>query len=355
VTVKNTFCKPVSFLLGLVALTVVSSAAAAQAETLSTDSSVGRSQPTAAPVPATESTATPAITVDPLAVNPPANTDRSASATASVANPLPAASDEWIAIDTTTGTKIPTDAFGQSNEQPTNATAIEGNRAELQNPQTMAIDSQQQPSPDVSANVSPAEAIPGTTDNVKTVQPIPGSVSTSAATLTTQPEMSPAPQVSSDEVDTTVAQNDITNIEPGRPTSGGRSYIGIGGNIGIEGDTGIGQGGFLINSKIGLTRNISARPSIIIGDEVSFLIPLTYDFTFQSTDPFQRVPFAPFLGGGIAFSTDGDNSVGGLLTGGADIPISSQFVANAALNVGFFGDSVDFGLALGVGYTFTGF
>ncbi|HEY9727532.1 MAG TPA: hypothetical protein V6D50_13870, partial [Chroococcales cyanobacterium] len=188
---KNTFCKPVSFLLGLVALTVVSSAAAAQAETLSTDSSVGRSQPTAAPVPATESTATPAITVDPLAVNPPANTDRSASATASVANPLPAASDEWIAIDTTTGTKIPTDAFGQSNEQPTNATAIEGNRAELQNPQTIAIDSQQQPSPDVSANVSPAEAIPGTTDNVKTVQPIPGSVSTSAATLTTQPEMSP--------------------------------------------------------------------------------------------------------------------------------------------------------------------
>jgi hypothetical protein len=353
--VRNTFCKPVSFLLGLVALTVVSSATAAQAETLNADSSVDRSQPTAAPVAATESTATPTITVDPLAVNPTANTERSASATASVANSLPAAPDASLAIDTTTGTKIPTDAFGQVNKQPTKATAIGGNRTEFQNPQTVALDSQQQPSPDVSTNVSPAAAISGTTDNDKPVQPIPGTVSTSAATLTTQPEMSPAPQVSSNEADTTVAQNDITNIEPGRATSGGRSYIGIGGNIGIEGDTGIGQGGFLINSKIGLTRNISARPSIIIGDEVSFLIPLTYDFTFQSTDPFERVPFAPFLGGGIAFSTSGDNSVGGLITGGADIPISSQFVANAALNVGFFGDSVDFGLALGVGYTFTGF
>lgn len=352
---KNTFCKPVSFLLGLAALTLVSSATSAQAETLSTDSSVERPQPTVAPVPATESTATPTVTVDPLAVNPTADTERSASATPSVANTLPVASDEWIAQDTTTDTKIPTDAFGQVNEQPTNSTGIAGNRAEFQNPPTMATDSQQQSSPDVSANVSPAEAIPGTTDNVKTVQPIPGSVSTSAATLTTQPEMSPAPEVSSNEADTTVAQNDITNIEPGRPTSGGRSYIGIGGNIGIEGDTGIGQGGFLINSKIGLTRNISARPSIIIGDEVSFLIPLTYDFTFQTTDPFERVPFAPFLGGGIAISTDGDNTVGGLITGGADIPISSQFVGNAALNIGFFGDSVDFGLALGVGYTFAGF
>lgn len=352
---RNTFCKPVSFLLGLAALTLISSATSAQAETLSTDSSVERSQPTVAPVPATESTATPTVTVDPLTVNPTADTERSASATASVANTLPAAPDESLARDTTTDTTIPTDAFGQVNEQPMNSTGIGENRAEFQNSPTMAMDSQQQSSPDVSTNVSPAEAIPGTTDNIKTVQPIPGTVSTSAATLTTQPEMSPAPQVSSNEADTTVAQNDITNIEPGRPTSGGRSYIGIGANIGIEGDTGIGQGGFLINSKIGLTRNISARPSIIIGDEVSFLIPLTYDFTFRSTDPFERVPFAPFLGGGIAFSTDGDNTVGGVITGGADIPISSQFVANAALNVGFFGDSVDFGIGLGVGYTFGGF
>ncbi|HEY9605541.1 MAG TPA: hypothetical protein V6C85_28315 [Allocoleopsis sp.] len=355
---RNTFCKPVSFLLGLVALTVVSSATAAQAETLNPDSSVEHSQPTAAPAPATESTTTPSITVDPLAVKPTADTERSASATASVANTLPATparSDAWVAIDTTTDTKIPTNAFGQVNEQPTNPTGIRGNRAELQIPQTTAMDSQQQPSPDVSANVSPAEAIPGTTDNVKTVKPIPGSLSTSADTLTAQPETSPAPQASSNEADKTVAQNDITNIEPGRATSGGRSYIGIGGNIGISGDTGIGQGGFLINSKIGLTRNISARPSIVVGDDVDFLIPLTYDFTFQSTDPFQRVPFAPFIGGGVAFSTSGGNSVGGLITGGADIPINSQFVANATLNVGFFGDTTDFGLALGVGYTFPGF
>lgn len=352
---RNTFCKPVSFLLGLVALTVVSSATTAQAETLNTDSSVEHSQPTAAPAPANESTTTPSITVDPLAVKPTGDTERSPSAPASAANTLPAAPDAWIAIDTTTDTKIPTDTVGSAKEQPTNPTVIEGNRTEPQNPQATALDSQLQPSSDVSASTSAATSIPGTADNANTTKPVPGTISTSAVPLTAQPETSPAPKASSNEADTTVAQNDITNIEPGRATSGGRSYIGIGGNIGISGDTGIGQGGFLINSKIGLTRNISARPSIIIGDDVDFLIPITYDFTFQSTDPFQRVPFAPFIGGGVAFSTSGGNSVGGLITGGADIPINAQFVANATLNVGFFGDTTDFGLALGVGYTFSGF
>jgi hypothetical protein len=160
--------------------------------------------------------------------------------------------------------------------------------------------------------------------------------------------------VSSEQADTSVAQN-LENIEPGRATRGGRSYIGIGGNLGLSGGTGIGQGGFLINSKIGLTRNISARPSVIIGDDTDFLIPLTYDFVLESADPFQPIPFAPFVGGGIAFSTDGDNNVGFLLTGGADFPLSRQFVANATVNAGFFGDTTSIGIAIGVGYQFSGF
>jgi hypothetical protein len=354
VTVKYTFCKPVSFLLSVVALTVVSSATSAQAQTLSSDSSVGRSQPTAAPVAATDFAATPAITVDPFAVNSTANSERSEQATAPVSNASPAAPVDSLAIDTTMDKKVSTDTSGQVNGQSANTTDFNQYQAEPQNPPTTVM-SEQQPSPDASASVSAAEAIPGTADNAKTVQPIPGTLSTSAAPLATQSEASPAPEASSEQADTTVAQSDITNIEPGRPTRGGRSYIGIGANIGIEGDTGIGQGGFLINSKIGLSRNISARPSIVIGEDVDFLIPVTYDFTFQSTDPFERVPFAPFVGGGIVFSTNSENTVGGLLTGGADIPISSQFVANATLNVGFFGDTTDFGLALGVGYTFAGF
>jgi hypothetical protein len=157
------------------------------------------------------------------------------------------------------------------------------------------------------------------------------------------------PEVSSDKADTTVAQ---TELDPGRATRGGSSYIGIGGNIGLGGNTALGKGAFVINSKIGLTRNISFRPAVILGDNTDFLLPVTYDFVIQSNDPFAPVPFAPFAGGGVAVSTEGD--VGFLLTGGVDFPLSREFVANASINVGFSGDT-DVGLIVGVGYTFPGF
>ncbi|MGC1394608.1 MAG: hypothetical protein WA828_10050 [Coleofasciculaceae cyanobacterium] len=180
----------------------------------------------------------------------------------------------------------------------------------------------------------------------------PEKLETSAAYLAAQPNSSFGSTVPVQETNTAVAQN--TEIIPGRATRGGSSYIGIGGNLGLGGGAALGDGAFMINSKIGLTRNISFRPAVLFADDVDFLLPVTYDFVLESADPFAPIPFAPYVGGGVIVSTNGDNTLGFLLTGGVDVPLSAQFVANAAISVGF-RDDTDVGLMLGVGYTFPGF
>lgn len=118
----------------------------------------------------------------------------------------------------------------------------------------------------------------------------------------------------------------------------------------MTGDTEIGRGAFNVISKIGLARNLSFRPSAVINDNAVFLIPLTFDFPGEDI-PGAELSLAPYIGGGLAVSTGQDSTVGGLITGGLDIPLSSQFTGNAAVNVGFI-DETDVGISLGVGYNF---
>jgi hypothetical protein len=148
-----------------------------------------------------------------------------------------------------------------------------------------------------------------------------------------------------------VAQtNPDLEVEPGRRTRSGSSYIGIGGNIGLTGDSPVGDGAFAVFSKIGLTRSFSARPSAVINDDAVFLIPATIDFSGDEV-PEAGFRVAPYLGGGVAISTEDDGDFGGLITGGLDVPISSQFTANTSANVTFM-DDTDLGLQVGVGYNF---
>jgi hypothetical protein len=144
-----------------------------------------------------------------------------------------------------------------------------------------------------------------------------------------------------------------TAVSPGRSTQSGSSYVGIGGNIGIgNGDTALGRGSFSVISKIGLTRNFSARPSVLFGDSTTILIPVTYDFNFGE-GPTSNLGFsaAPYLGAGVAISTGNNSNVGLLLTGGIDVPLSSQFTATAAINASVTGNAA-VGLLVGVGYNF---
>ncbi|MEH1841831.1 MAG: hypothetical protein V7L20_24560 [Nostoc sp.] len=189
-----------------------------------------------------------------------------------------------------------------------------------------------------------------------TPTPIPGTVATSSATLTSkfvQPTSQTTSETTSQPSAPKVAQSDI---DLGRTTRGGSSYIGVAANIGLSGgDTSLGDGNFAVVSKIGLTNAISVRPSAVFGDNTTILLPVTYDFTFKSADAFSEpLAIAPYVGVGAAYKTGDDSQFAFLVTGGIDVPLTPQFTATAAVNAGFF-DETDVGLLLGVGYNFTGF
>lgn len=153
-----------------------------------------------------------------------------------------------------------------------------------------------------------------------------------------------------DYVGSGIAQTDIT---PGRPTRSGYSYIAVGGNIGITGgNTSLGNSNFTLLSKIGLTRNFSVRPGFIFGSDTTVMLPITYDFPLGQTDPFDTFTFAPYIGAGVAYSTN--DKVGLLLTGGIDVPLSREFTATANLSASI-KDKPDLGLIIGIGYNFVGF
>lgn len=173
----------------------------------------------------------------------------------------------------------------------------------------------------------------------------------------TIPQLFPTEEVSQIPQDSVLAQRDI---ELGRLTRTRLNYIGVGGNIGLTGETGVGESTFVINSKIAVSPDVSIRPAIHLGNNTAFLIPITYDFYLPPRDDFEPVRIFPFVGGGVAITTDNEDdndessNVGFLLTGGLDYPITDNFTANATLNIGFI-DETEVGIVLGIGYIFGGF
>ena len=139
-------------------------------------------------------------------------------------------------------------------------------------------------------------------------------------------------------------------IEPGRATRSSSSYFGLAGNIGLDGNTSVGDSALAVISKIGLTDSFSFRPSAFIGDDLTFLLPLTFDF-FGKPIPEANTRIAPYLGGGLSLATGEGDTVGLLLSAGLDVPLSAKFTANTAINVKFLDNSA-VGLLLGLGYNF---
>lgn len=162
-------------------------------------------------------------------------------------------------------------------------------------------------------------------------QPFPGTAETSASVLLEQPKTKGQ-----------LAQ--FGDVEPSQTTTGS-GYIGIGGNLGVAGGTAVGDLGFTVFAKFGLSRNFSVRPALIFSDDFDILLPITYDFGIANT------PFQPFVGGGLLITT-GSGNVGGLITGGIDVPITRQFTATGRLNVGFTTKDAALGFIFGVGYNF---
>ncbi|HEY9851129.1 MAG TPA: hypothetical protein V6D28_16795 [Leptolyngbyaceae cyanobacterium] len=177
-------------------------------------------------------------------------------------------------------------------------------------------------------------------------QPVPGTSETSASALLNRPAASGNRANSRSGQGQEVAQE----LELGRRTRSGSSYVGVGGSIGLTGDSGLGDSGFTVFSKIGITNSFSLRPAVVISGDTDFIIPVTYDFAFQA-EPFERINFAPYVGAGVIISTESDQNIGLALTGGVDLPISERFTATGSVTAGFL-DDVNLGITIGVGYNF---
>ncbi|MEM7554886.1 MAG: fasciclin domain-containing protein [Cyanobacteria bacterium P01_A01_bin.84] len=161
-------------------------------------------------------------------------------------------------------------------------------------------------------------------------------------------------QQAENETDNTDSTDTASGVKPGRRTRGGSSYIGVSGNIGLGGETALGEGSFGVISKIGLTRRFSARPSVIINDDPVVLLPLTFDFGPKGTPSVAGKSFSvsPYIGAGVAIETSDDAEFGLLLTGGVDVPLGSRFTVNGSVNGAFLDDDTDVGIMLGIGYNF---
>ena len=127
--------------------------------------------------------------------------------------------------------------------------------------------------------------------------------------------------------------------------SANSSFIGIGGDIGYADDI-----SFAVISKIAFTNRLAVRPSVLIGDDLAVLVPVTYDFR-QYAPEAGGFQFIPYGGVGAAYnsSEDSDSDVNLLLSAGVDVPVSRRFTVNAQANLGVFNDT-DFGVTVGAGY-----
>ncbi|AFZ44806.1 hypothetical protein PCC7418_2667 [Halothece sp. PCC 7418] len=178
--------------------------------------------------------------------------------------------------------------------------------------------------------------------------PAPGVGSTQASLLTEDTKISDQEATTDDQVAQVRRRPRSVRREPVSP-----NYIGVGLNLGLDGDTALGNTEFAVNGRIKIAPNISFRPGAVIGENAVILVPVTYDFTAQDvTVTEESFALTPYVGGGVFFTTDdeSEDDLGALVTAGLDIPVSRQFTANAGLNIGFVNDDTEFGLLLGIAY-----
>ena len=285
-----------------------------------------------------------------LAAAEPGASQPAANLQASVVAPEKSdvANSEIAATENTENTSIATET--KNSEE---AATIADNSVKVQ-PSAEIAEKSDRPTSTVANRDNSELTAANTEKEVKTAQEVLSNpVSTSASALTNQPKLAEKPATVSEKPQI-LAQPGGTTIRPGRATRSGPSYIGIGGNLGFGGDSALGDTSFAIISKIGLTSNFSVRPAVLFRDNVTVLVPVTYDFVSQNavevSDDFV-ITAAPYVGAGVALSTGDNGHFGFLISGGVDVPLSSNFTATAGLNIGFL-DGAEVGLLLGVGYTF---
>jgi hypothetical protein len=114
---------------------------------------------------------------------------------------------------------------------------------------------------------------------------------------------------------------------------------------------GSGSTTFGIDSKFGVSDNLSIRPAVYFRDgATAFGASLTYDFDLSRSSKFQ---FTPYLGGGVSIlSVSGASRTDTFFTGGADFGISDSVDLKAALDVPLSSNNATTNVRLGAGFKF---
>jgi hypothetical protein len=132
------------------------------------------------------------------------------------------------------------------------------------------------------------------------------------------------------------------------------SYIGLGGAIGVNGNTtSLGTGGLAVLSKVRFTDNLSLHDATILfgSGAATSMIVLTTDFPIRN-NAGQTIA-APFIGGGAMLRYSEGLYISPAVSGGVDIPLSNNFTGTVRLNAGFPNNrSADLGVIIGAGYSF---
>lgn len=192
---------------------------------------------------------------------------------------------------------------------------------------------------------------------------LPISSSTDFTTLTqATPFVAQTPELETEEeveIEETEVEIEDTETDEGVAGLGivspGGNYIGVGGSLGFVEDAYGDFGAAALISKFELfslneNNDISVRPSVLVGQDVTFVVPFTIDVLLGDPDPeIWGRTFIPYGGPGFTFTTDTDIFYF-TLTGGLDIPFD-RFTMNVETNVGFL-DDLAWGLMLGIGYNF---
>lgn len=208
----------------------------------------------------------------------------------------------------------------------------------------LAADPSVSPVPALTAQASPqTQSSPSTTTSVQAASPAPAPVGTSASALG-----APAQVQRTAPVQKKVAQFDGVNVAPGQATVSSPSYIGVGGNFGIDNGADV-----TVLSKIGLSNRFSVRPSVATDfhENATIRVPLTLDFAPQRR--LGGFNLAPYIGAGVVFGVGDNTDVGPTINAGLDVPLTPRFTGTAGLNVDFINDA-DVSVYFGVGYNFPG-
>lgn len=112
-----------------------------------------------------------------------------------------------------------------------------------------------------------------------------------------------------------------------------------------------GQTTFGIDSRFGVSDNLSLRPFVFFpsGGAV-FGTSLTYDF---NTSRGEKVQITPFIGGGLEVASGGsNNNTQAYFTAGADFGITESVELKAELNVPLSSNNSSTSVVLGAGFKF---